>query len=338
MPHAWVNPLLLGCLCVQLLTGLGSFLDGRESWGWVGWVHGACALTIAALLYFKGVVVARSLKRPTQKTTARAVFLSLAILVVLTLVTGWWWGTIGRSIIAGQSVLVIHGVLGTFAVAIGLGHMVTKRFVFRHPDALGRRSALGLIGAATAGAALKWISEPARAAVGLPGGARRFTGSYEIKGMWPATSWMLDRPPDLDPAAWTLAVSGAVDPRTLSLAQLEALGTETVTAILDCTGGFYTEQRWRAIPLAKVLGDGVSDGAQSVSIVSATGYARRFAVEEVPRMWLAVGAAGQPLSGGHGAPLRLVAPDHRGFAWVKWVTRIEVNTTSRLWQPPLPLQ
>ena len=53
---------------------------------------------------------------------------------------------------------------------------------------------------------------------------------------------------------------------------------------------------------------------------------------------LALAVAGRPLSDGHGFPVRLVAPDRRGVEWVKWIARIEVNETSHLWQPPLPLQ
>ena len=34
---------------------------------------------------------------------------------------------------------------------------------------------------------------------------------------------------------------------------------------------------------------------------------------------------GEELSHEHGAPARLVAPDHRGFQWVKWVTRLELR-------------
>jgi DMSO/TMAO reductase YedYZ molybdopterin-dependent catalytic subunit len=53
---------------------------------------------------------------------------------------------------------------------------------------------------------------------------------------------------------------------------------------------------------------------------------------------LALDVAGRPLSHGHGAPARLVVPDHRGFDWVKWVVRVTVNDSGDFWQPPLPLQ
>ena len=41
---------------------------------------------------------------------------------------------------------------------------------------------------------------------------------------------------------------------------------------------------------------------------------------------LATHTGSEPLSHEHGFPLRLVAPGHRGFEWVKWITRIEVLT------------
>ena len=41
-------------------------------------------------------------------------------------------------------------------------------------------------------------------------------------------------------------------------------------------------------------------------------------------MLLATHVGDEPLSPGHGAPVRLVAPGRRGFQWVKWIDRIEV--------------
>jgi DMSO/TMAO reductase YedYZ molybdopterin-dependent catalytic subunit len=52
---------------------------------------------------------------------------------------------------------------------------------------------------------------------------------------------------------------------------------------------------------------------------------------------LATRVAGEQLSAGHGFPLRLVAPGRRGFWWVKWVERVQVDETPWWWQPPFPI-
>ena len=61
-------------------------------------------------------------------------------------------------------------------------------------------------------------------------------------------------------------------------------------------------------------------------------------MEEAGRYLLATHVGDEPLSHGHGFPLRLVAPGKRGFEWVKWVESIEVNESPKWLQPPLPLQ
>ena len=70
---------------------------------------------------------------------------------------------------------------------------------------------------------------------------------------------------------------------------------------------------------------------------SVTGYWRRFPLEDAPNLLLATHLGGKPLTSGHGAPVRLVAPGRRGFWWVKWVSSVEVDNTPPWWQPPLPL-
>ena len=49
------------------------------------------------------------------------------------------------------------------------------------------------------------------------------------------------------------------------------------------------------------------------------------------------GMAHEPLAAGHGAPVRLVAEGRRGFWWVKWVSRVDIDNLPPWWQPPLPL-
>ncbi len=71
---------------------------------------------------------------------------------------------------------------------------------------------------------------------------------------------------------------------------------------------------------------------------SSTGYDRRFPIEEAPGLLLATRFGGQALDAGHGFPARLVAPDRRGFWWVKWVVAIEVDGLPFWWQTPFPTQ
>ena len=83
---------------------------------------------------------------------------------------------------------------------------------------------------------------------------------------------------------------------------------------------------------------GPKPSARSVTVRSVTGYYRRFSTSEVAGYLLATHVGGEALSHGHGSPLRLAAPGKRGFEWIKWVTEIEVNESSKWLQPPLPLQ
>jgi hypothetical protein len=84
-------------------------------------------------------------------------------------------------------------------------------------------------------------------------------------------------------------------------------------------------------PLLRDFGD-----AQSLFVHSVTGCWIRFPVDEVVRLLLATAVGGQPLIPGHGFPVRLVAPGRRGFWWVKWVDRIELQSTPPWWQPAVP--
>jgi DMSO/TMAO reductase YedYZ molybdopterin-dependent catalytic subunit len=172
----------------------------------------------------------------------------------------------------------------------------------------------------------------------LPGGGRRFTGSFE-RGSFqpeemPVTQWLDDRVPDVDAGAWRLVVASGDRRREWSYEEVAAFD-DRVRAVLDCTGGWFAEHDWEGVWMSRLLPDAVDP--RSVTVRSATGYGRRYPIGDAGRLLLATRVGGAPLSAGHGFPLRLVAPGRRGFWWVKWVASIEASGTPWWWQPPFPL-
>jgi DMSO/TMAO reductase YedYZ molybdopterin-dependent catalytic subunit len=172
---------------------------------------------------------------------------------------------------------------------------------------------------------------------GIP--PRRFTGSHargsDDPDRMPVTQWLFDTVPHLDPAVWELTVADRLGTRRLQLADLRGLPQTDRRVVLDCTGGWYAAQTWSGVPLAVLL-DHV--GARRVVVTSHTGYARAFPIGVADDLLLALDVAGLPLSAGHGAPARLVAPGRRGFWWVKWVRHIAVDDVPAWIQPPFPVQ
>jgi DMSO/TMAO reductase YedYZ molybdopterin-dependent catalytic subunit len=226
----------------------------------------------------------------------------------------------------------VHVGAAVAAVPLFAAHVLTRRPYLRRTD-LSRRNALrfgALAGAAAVGFGL---AELVAAVVGLPGGSRRATGSFEIPegAPVPQVAWLFDEIPDLDPAGYAVAVTG----RRVPYAELAA-GTDEVRAVLDCTSGWYATRAWRGVRLDTLLG-GVPPGG-TVVVTSATGYRRRFPAAEAASLWLATHVGGVPIDPGHGAPARLVAPGRRGFWWVKWVAAIDVEDGPDWWQPPFPLR
>jgi DMSO/TMAO reductase YedYZ molybdopterin-dependent catalytic subunit len=149
----------------------------------------------------------------------------------------------------------------------------------------------------------------------------------------PITQWFTDAVPRIDASAWRVRVSAGSVSRELSADKLA--GADTVRAVLDCTNGWYSEQTWRGTRLDRLL---PQDAGGSVLVTSVTGYRRRLPAADASGLLLATHVAGAPLSAGHGAPVRLVAPGRRGFWWVKWVTAVELSDEPWWLQSPFPLQ
>ena len=164
---------------------------------------------------------------------------------------------------------------------------------------------------------------------------RAATGSHRLAAeAIPATIWLLDRVPALDPGTFAVDVAG----RPMTAAHLRARAGAPVTARLDCTSGWYAEARWTGVPVAQLFEPGRLAAAASILVTSATGYARRFPVADASSLWLATDCEGRPLTAGTGAPVRLVAPHRRGFWWVKWVASVELSDQPAWVSSPFPLQ
>ena len=86
---------------------------------------------------------------------------------------------------------------------------------------------------------------------------------------------------------WPVATDPRRD-RKRDRPEVLAPGGEARKAILDCTGGWYTVQRWSGTPVSVLLEKaGTKNGAGSILFRSSTGYARRFPLEEAGGLLLA---------------------------------------------------
>lgn len=343
MRYPWANTLLLILLAVLLVTGMGGLLNGSARLWPVLWLHSAASYGVLALLGWKAAIIVHSFRRRSRVTATRFMFVVLAVLLLLTLATGYWWTNAGAAYAGGRSILTWHGLLALAVAALLVWHTLARRWVWRVRQSRDRRAWLRLAAVGVVGMAFEWLIEPAKTALILPGARRRFTGSYErgsFTGAFPPTIWLFDNPQPVDIARWRLRVDGLVErPTTLHYDQLLQLSVQPLAALIDCTGGWYSTQAWHGVPLAHLLDMvGVDSTARSVVVRSVTGYERAFDLPTARTFLLATHVAGQPLAHGHGAPLRLVAPGHRGFEWIKWVAAIEVRSTPYLAQPPIPLQ
>jgi DMSO/TMAO reductase YedYZ molybdopterin-dependent catalytic subunit len=349
MKVPWANLLLLILLLAQAITGYLGFTNGRQTSAWILALHGIVAYGLVLLMFLKAAIIGDAWRRKKRWTGRRVGFVVVLLLLGLTLLSGLLWTFQGPLYLGSFSLVSLHIYIAVPLMLLMLWHAWHMRFIRRVPGATGRRLFLGGLATALGGLALWMAVGRAKAVAGLAGAARRFTGSYETGSFtpdFPVVSWIADRPPPVDGAAWRLRVEGAVErPLSLTLDELAALAQDEVVAALDCTGGWYSVQRWRGVALGELLARaGALPTAASVTFEAVSGYRRRFPLAEAGQALLALGTAGESggdyrsLSHGHGAPARLVLPGRRGMEWVKWVAVIRVNESGALWQSPLPLQ
>lgn len=318
-------------------SGLWSLVAGRAEQWWIFALHGAAGLWLALLLVGKlrrvwgRIAPRRDTGWPaTYRDWRTYAGIATTLFALLALATGIGWTAGGELVLLGYNILNWHVIFGFALTLLVSLHMIVQARPLRRADLRGRRQALRFGGLLLGGALLwpskEWLQERLR----LPGAARRFTGSREIgsfagNGGFPTVSWMADRPRPLDPATWQLMVGGAVA-RPLALDYAAVVGDDSLTATLDCTGGFYTTQEWRGVLVGRLLDQaGIDPTARWVRFVSVTGYRWSLPLAEARAALIATHVGGEALRHGHGGPARLVAPDQRGLVWVKWLVAIEAR-------------
>ncbi len=143
------------------------------------------------------------------------------------------------------------------------------------------------------------------------------------------TMGLTDHDTDLD--AWRLKMSGNVQkPLSLSYNQVRELPAVERNVLLICPGFFTNHGKWKGISVTELLR--LAQPESGITHVSFRGppgrYAQtvRFPVAEIAsnQVFLAYQVNGQALPRKHGFPLRVVAEDHYGSEWVKYVHEVEV--------------
>ena len=137
---------------------------------------------------------------------------------------------------------------------------------------------------------------------------------------------------EVDLNTWRLEITGTVKkPLKLTYSQLLQMPAIERNVLLICPGFFTNHGRWKGVSIAELLKE--ADAESGITHVTLRGpegrYAKveRFPIEEVVsnQVFLAYQVNGQVLPQKHGYPLRVVAEDHYGSEWVKFVHHIEAH-------------
>lgn len=136
--------------------------------------------------------------------------------------------------------------------------------------------------------------------------------------------------PSVPPGA-TLDVWGAVDTElSRSLEELRAFGDELQRQDFHCvTGWSRFDCRFRGLPFSVLTEHvGLNDDATHVLFHAYDGYTTDLSLSDCLHegVLLAWELDGEPLSGAHGGPLRVVTPHKYAYKGAKWLSGIEILT------------
>jgi hypothetical protein len=333
----FINTLILILFCILGITGLYGLVWPLPSSLFE--IHRIAGWGLISLIPWKAVIVFRSLRRGPSRHFDRnllvviSLLLSLATLTVIALVLSWklqigpyyvWIASIGYSGI-GWHWGIAMGLAPFFLIHAWRHWLKPKRVDFTE-----RRQVLKLMGLGAAALTGWGLTEALAASISQDKRQRRFTGSRE-EGSYtgnahPITSGADQGKVRLHLDAWSLRVTGAVHtPLAMTYPDILAQSTADVTATLDCTGGWYTVQTWRGMPLLELLAQArILPEAKGIVLRGVLEYSAPFTLAQAQGILLATHVSGEILNHSHGFPLRAVVPSRRGWHWVKWMTEVQV--------------
>ena len=131
---------------------------------------------------------------------------------------------------------------------------------------------------------------------------------------------------------WRLNVNGAVgNPLNLTYEEVKMLPAMEKDILLICPGFFAIYGHWKGIAMEHLLQTaGMDKDATHMTFHGPEGNYEKtesFPIGEIKtgKIFLAYQVNGKPLPRKHGFPLRVVAEDHYGFEWVKYVHKVTVE-------------
>jgi DMSO/TMAO reductase YedYZ molybdopterin-dependent catalytic subunit len=136
----------------------------------------------------------------------------------------------------------------------------------------------------------------------------------------------------VDLKTWRLEIGGNVAiPHKLSYAQIRELPSIERNVLLICPGVFSNYGSWKGISLMTVLN--LAQMKPDTTHITAYGPPGTYEKEESfpitdirsDKVFLAYDVNGEALPQKHGFPLRIVAQDHYGAEWVKYVYKVEAS-------------